>query len=329
MFFKESNPKWSDKMLMFLPDSTNKNGSLYSIKAESLFLCTELETETSKSNIILTPKRENLINRVRQIDELSLLERETEEKDFSFLFNNFRGVITGYPYHIIEIDFESSYIDNFHCDILEITDSGDQNKPLFCINFYSFCYDVSDCATVRLINHIECKSPLFSINLIPKSGQIVMLDDGWSNTTSLSINKFANFVSRRDNSNHNHTKQKFGLGPSRESFSINSIRYSFDFDNRNIILQSGKTEMISKYKVHSNSSMDPWDDDVEDYKQISIWAKIKFTEKDLVYWIMRITSLGKYSGNKVVFEKPITIKEIENSLCIHFLSNVEFNSYRY
>lgn len=282
----------------------NPQESAYLIKTDRIALQAEQQTtKNEEGNTLVTILNSSNVW-INKVDQYS--GEETKVEDIEKELFDFRGAIIGYPFHKLIIK-EKTY--TIECDVVEIV-GGRKNKPPylgtseFRVNFYRLEHN----GVVSLIKKDSNRKLFIEISIREKVGQII-----GKGTQIFCPSDLMDFVNKCKRSYMGRPYHKWdeALGNICTNSEIKKLKITFEPRYRVAKLNIIENLDTQIYKVHSNSSMDPWDDECCDTTDRHLWAIFRYNEESLNQFISNVHRIALFKSPEILFLRSIRKTEFE------------------
>lgn len=237
------------------------------------------------------------------------------QEEFNKILYDYSGLIIGYPHNKLCIyDNENNMISE--CDVIDFNDNTYIFEPnKYIINLYTF----GQKGKLAVDQIIYTHDAGFKIKINQTSGPVIS-----NHGNCLTINDIRSFIHYRKSRDFPNIH-----GCSCILYDIEIDELSMIIDSRNQLLTFVNCKIISshRYKVHRNSSMDPWDEEHVDEQCCRIWTMVKYEDSDLFTYIRPFLNYAKLIGNKLIFKESMSLKKIEEISNICFYYHYYTNTY--
>lgn len=300
--------------------------------------CTSVTIRPSKlESAELNNNRLTAGGRMHGAREFIEKKRNIPKEKVDEMFSQFRGVIFGYPFYNLVVNFQDDK-ETITCDIVRI--KGGFKNPFPWIGYAKFEVDflvIDKKGDLQLIKSLNATNvgKTFSIRKTERSGQIIgrFPDFPWRHPY-LNPSDLVDFINGVHTSYMGATPHPWAeiKGNVLNDSTISYLNIVISFKSRTITFYADENLYKNTYEVISHSSMDPWNDEITESTDRYIWAIFSFNEKSLIDIIRNLSTseqVKSFDNKHVRFEKGIKKSEFEELTGIHLFESIIETSSRF
>lgn len=254
---------------------------------------------------------------------------EYTEEEISSTISNFRGIISGYPKYKLHIEYyepSTKLTEEFECDAIRAVGGVKENLPFTKNLPHLKFYKISPQGKVSVLKVLDKWVNKIKVASKEHFGQIP-----GTFISTLSPSAFDEYIDKCKASYMGRPSHDWiEVYGNHSSYSdIQGLYIKINFEAQILSFQLTRNLYERTYTIHSNSSMDPGDDECTDSTDLFIWAHLHFNETSLLYLMNKLLKIGDINGNYISFKSKVSTIEFEQITGIHLNISIIETQNRY